>query len=227
MNALKTLDGLIHDAATNVSRHEGNQLIIKEDGIYYQANIEYQDGIITFKVNGNIVKTIPLGLSTLVENAYYEANSEEIVIVVKLLNGDKQTIRIPVSALIREWDVDNNGPTKVVELTREEIINGSDRLSADEQGTCTVAGNPLPVGSGTFYADTGNPDISFCGELLHHTEESDGRGGKLVEVQCEDIPGDGCEAQKACRYSYGWKCGCNCSGADYRIDGAGGLCKPL
>lgn len=131
MNALKTLDGLIHDAATNVSRYEGNQLIIKEDGIYYQANIEYQDGIITFKVNGNIVKTIPLGLSTLVEDAYYEASSEEIVIVVKLLNGDKQTIRIPVSALIREWDVDNNGPTKVVELTREEVINGADRLSAD------------------------------------------------------------------------------------------------
>ena len=131
MNALKTLDGLIHDAVTNVSRYEGNQLIIKEDGIYYQANIEYQDGIITFKVNGNIVKTIPLELPTLVEDAYYEASSKEIVIVVKLLNGDKQTIKIPVSALIREWDVDNNDPTKVVELTKEEIINGSDRLSAD------------------------------------------------------------------------------------------------
>ena len=30
MNALKTLDGLIHDAATNVSRYEGNQLISTE-----------------------------------------------------------------------------------------------------------------------------------------------------------------------------------------------------
>ena len=44
----------------SISRYEGNQLIIKEDGIYYQTNIEYQDGIITFKVNGNIVKQLKL-----------------------------------------------------------------------------------------------------------------------------------------------------------------------
>lgn len=165
MNALKTLDGLIHDAATNVSRYEGNQLIIKEDGIYYQADIEYQDGIITFKVNGNIVKTIPLGLSTLVENAYYEASSEEIVIVVKLLNGDKQAIRIPVSALIREWDVDNNGPTKVVELTREEIINGSDRLSADVR-LSSDPNNILQKDHNTLLVRGTSENITHNGETL-------------------------------------------------------------
>jgi hypothetical protein len=43
-----------------------------------------------------------------VETAQYDPTQEAIVIVFKLLSGEKQTITIPVGALVREWEVDNN-----------------------------------------------------------------------------------------------------------------------
>jgi hypothetical protein len=57
---------------------------------------------------------------------------EELVIVFKLLTGDKQVVRIPVGTLIREWEVDNSIPDKVVEM--EKVLSlgtGADKLSAD------------------------------------------------------------------------------------------------
>jgi len=68
-------------------------------------------------------------LSAIVEDSYYDSTTEEIVIVFKLHDETTQTVRIPVGALIREWEVDNS--TGVVELKREEVVNGSDKLSAD------------------------------------------------------------------------------------------------
>lgn len=160
MNALKTLDSLIHESIEKqeitvgvesndivplsvrkelnsyivsakllVSNVIGNDLIKKEDGIYLAFSSEYTDGILTLKVNDKVVGQHVLGLSSVVSDSYYDSTTEEIVIIFKLHDETTQTVRIPVGALIREWVVDNS--TGVVELTREEVINGSDKLSAD------------------------------------------------------------------------------------------------
>ena len=71
-------------------------------------------------------------MSAIVEDAKYDPDTEELVIVFKLLTGDKQVVRIPVGTLIREWEVDNSIPDKVVEL--EKVLSlgtGADKLSAD------------------------------------------------------------------------------------------------
>lgn len=160
MNALRILDGLVQQALSNMAlsteskdvvplvvRKEaggyvigaslklsnvfGNDLVKKDDGLYFNVTSEYDSGVLTLKVNDKVVAQHNLGFSSLADEAYYDPTKETIIIVFKLQNGDKQTVSIPVGGLIREWDIDNNQPSKVVELVREEVVNGPDRLSAD------------------------------------------------------------------------------------------------
>lgn len=161
MNALKTLDRLIH----NLNRHqfrdsnsasikkieEGDSIILEprvkiaensdikvvDTGLYNKTNIEYSNGILTLKVNGEVRDTYDLGLSTLVEDAYYDGTTERIVILFKKLNGEVQRVEIPAAKLIEEWEV-LNPDDKVIELTRVRVVDGVDTLSADVR----ISNNP-------------------------------------------------------------------------------------
>lgn len=180
MNALRTLDSLIHTALSDIalekedsdtialvisktengnkirgdiklSNTTGNQLVAKADGLYNSVELDYQFGILKLKVNGNIISSYTLGFSSLVEDAYYDTATENIVITFKLLDNTSQTIRIPVGNLIREWEPDNTYPDKVVELTREESYGGGvDRLSADVR-LSTQVDNLLVKDGNTLY----------------------------------------------------------------------------
>ena len=180
MNALRTLDSLIHTALSDIalekedsdtialvisktengnkirgdiklSNTTGNQLVAKADGLYNSVELDYQFGILQLKVNGNIISSYTLGFSSLVEDAYYDTATENIVITFKLLDNTSQTIRIPVGNLIREWEPDNTYPDKVVELTREESYGGGvDRLSADVR-LSTQVDNLLVKDGNTLY----------------------------------------------------------------------------
>lgn len=127
----KELDGYIVSAKLNLSNQLGNDLIKKEDGLYFNVDSTYKDGQLSILVNGKVVAQHILGFSSLVDTAKYDPAQESIVIVFKLLSGEKQTVTIPVGALIREWEVDNAQPGKVVELERVMAIDGADTLSAD------------------------------------------------------------------------------------------------
>ena len=160
MNALKTLDSLIYDtvqefvispvnkdvvpleitktdngytigASLSLSNVQGNQLIKKNDGLYYNTKLNYDDGLITLTINDAIVSQFNIGITSILNDGYYNPENEELVLVFNKEDGSQQTARIPVSTLIREWEVDNSQTNKVVELTREEVIDGADKLSAD------------------------------------------------------------------------------------------------
>lgn len=161
MNALKILDSLINEAINNcnltvkdtntvdlqldkyntetilqadvkISSESGNGIIPKSDGIYYKLSSTYEDGILKIIVNDNIVSSHTIGLSSIVKNAYYDPSTESLIFEFELHDGKTQILNIPVSTLIREWEVDNSNSNKVVELTKEEVIGGgADKLSAD------------------------------------------------------------------------------------------------
>lgn len=161
MNALKILDSLINEAINNcnlevedtntvdltinkqttktvlsadvkISTNDGNGIQAKNDGLFYKLETEYENGILTVKVNDNIISRHIIGLSTIVESAKYDPDQEAIIMVFKLLDGSKQELVIPVGTLIREWEVDNSHPTKVVVLEKEDVLGGgTDKLSAD------------------------------------------------------------------------------------------------
>lgn len=127
----KELEGYIIAAKLLLSNAYGNELLKKDDGLYINVVSEYDSGTLTLKVNDKIVSQHILGFSSLVSKAYYDSSSESIKIVFRLLSGDNQEITIPVGTLIREWEPDNSNPDKVVEITRETVIDGADKVSAD------------------------------------------------------------------------------------------------
>lgn len=127
----KELEGYIIAAKLLLSNAYGNELLKKDDGLYINVVSEYNSGTLTLKVNDKIVSQHVLGFSSLVSKAYYDNSSESIKIVFRLLSGDNEEITIPVGALIREWEPDNSNPDKVVEITRETVIDGADKVSAD------------------------------------------------------------------------------------------------
>lgn len=131
LNIRKELEGYVIGAKLNLSNVIGNDLIKKEDGLYFNVKSTYNNGTLSLYVNDKLIAQHVLGFSSIVESAYYDPTQESIIIVFKLLNGEKQTITVSVGTLIRELVVDNDQPGKVVELTRETVIDGPDKLSAD------------------------------------------------------------------------------------------------
>lgn len=157
MNALKILDGLLKTAIDTklktkntdvidltidpdsntisgllvLSPKEGNQLSKEVDGLYYNAKIDYDAGTVTFKVNDNIISQFNIAIKSVVSEAKYDPTTEEIIITFNTQEGPQQIVKIPVGALIREWEPDNSGPSDTVVLTRTEVVNGPDKLSAD------------------------------------------------------------------------------------------------
>ncbi len=127
----KESDGYVIGAELNLSNVVGNDLLKKEDGLYFNVKSTYNNGTLSLYVNDKLISQHILGFSSIVESAHYDPSSESIIIVFKLLSGESQTITVPVGTLIRELVVDNDQPNKVVELTRETVIDGPDKLSAD------------------------------------------------------------------------------------------------
>lgn len=153
MNALKTLDELIAKAlrtsklipietntasitvdedvnssniSANVKVSNGSDIIINNDGLYTKLSTEYVDGILTVKVNGNIRSQHILAISSIIDRAYYDQNTKSLVFIF----NNSQEVVIPIDELIKEWDVDNPDD-KVVELSKERVASGTDKLSAD------------------------------------------------------------------------------------------------
>lgn len=93
-----------------------------------------------------------LNMSSGVKDAYYDSDSESLVINFILHDGSIQETIIPVSTLISEWEVDNTKNGTVVVLTRERVQSGGpDKLSADvriseeESNILEKVGNKLIV----------------------------------------------------------------------------------
>lgn len=153
MDALKTLDGLIAKAlktsklvpietntvsitvgedvnSSNISANakvsNGSDIIVNNDGLYTKLSTEYENGILTIKVNGSIRSQHNLAISSIIDNAYYDQDTKSLVFNFK----NSQEVIIPIDNLIGEWVVDNPDD-KVVELSREKVASGTDKLSAD------------------------------------------------------------------------------------------------
>lgn len=153
MNALKILDRVIHkikylfkntasiqitetnddDLGTtiisaDVKIAEGSDLKIQSDGLYYKVEQEYKNGVLSLKVNGEIVSNHNIGLDALVEDSYYSPSIEALVFLFKLSDGSTQRVEIPTEDLITEWEFKNNDPA--ITMSRERVIDGADEVSA-------------------------------------------------------------------------------------------------
>lgn len=228
MNALKILDSLIDQAINNcniepsesnttkveinkgvdkttisvsvkLSSEIGNDLIEKADGVYHNIDIDYENGILTVYSNGNIKKQLTLGISSIVEDAYYDATSENIILIFKLDSGDSQKVVIPASGLVDELHVDNSIADKVVHLEKQRNTQGPDKLSADvrisqkqdnilekDGNTLFVGGNAdnIRYGEGTVKDKLDSiPDVAVLEEKIKIEEER----AKVEEERLETL----------------------------------------
>lgn len=158
------LDSYVLAAALKLSTQAGNQIIKNSDGLYACAKTYYDKGVLTFKVNDNIVSQHYIGMSAIVQSAVYDKDNEQLVFVFKLDNGDTQTVQIPVGALIREWEIDNKDTSPIV-LERVDSVSGTDKLSADVR-LSTLPFNILVKDHNTLYVKGATDSIYHEGLLL-------------------------------------------------------------
>lgn len=184
MNALKTLDGKVKEILNRedlqfsetstivpnvvdsvvtmnvkISPDLKNQIISKgSEGLYLNITTEFQNGVLTVKVNDEIVGVHDLGLNSLVEDAYYDPTQENIVIRF----NNSNLVKINVAQLIREWDIVNNSP---IVLSREQVTNGTDKLSANVR-LSNKATNILRVDQETLLVDGVTSNITHNGVVL-------------------------------------------------------------
>ena len=136
-------------AALNLSSSQGNQLVKKQDGLYYNTKIEYSQGTITLKINDNIVNQFNIGISGLVQDAVYDPTTEEIVITFNLHDGQTQVVRINAASLIREWEVQNEAQSPITLTKTTTLGQGTDKLSATAKISSNI-NNILTITNGNL-----------------------------------------------------------------------------
>lgn len=154
----------IIDAIMNLSSEAGNSLERKNDGLYINPDLEYDKGTLTFKINGKIIRQYSIGANSIVQDASYDKDNEQLKFIFKLDSGDTQTVLIPVGALIREWEPVNSA-TSPIELTRTQSTPGTDALSADVR-LSTKANNILVKDGNTLYVKGTTDNLYHVGTLL-------------------------------------------------------------
>lgn len=154
----------IIDAIMNLSSEAGNSLERKNDGLYINPDLEYDKGTLTFKINGKILRQYSIGANSIVQDASYDKDNEQLKFIFKLDSGDTQTVLIPVGALIREWEPVNKD-TSPIELTRVQSTPGTDSLSADVR-LSTKAHNILEKDGNTLYVKGTTDNLYHAGEVL-------------------------------------------------------------
>lgn len=179
----KTLTGYKISGNVKLNPDISNQLKADNNGLYYRVDVDYNHGTLTVKVNNQVIKQFNLGISNMVSDAFYDSTSENIVIDFNLADGTVDTVRIPVGNLIREWDVNNLHPDKVVELTREEVFgDGPDRLSADVR-ISSKSDNILGKDGNTLYVGKNAILEEVAEELLDLKEDLTTLINNTVEVE--------------------------------------------
>jgi len=139
---IKYKDGLtvkdaLDNTSANISSSAGNLIYRRPDGIYATAMIGYNSAenklIYTYSDSetGRIKEQeIKLNGVKLLEDITYDPIKEAIVIRYVDSQGEYQRVEIPVSDIIEEWDIENEGHNIILDKFRSEG-KGKDILTAD------------------------------------------------------------------------------------------------
>ena len=163
---------------TDLNNKDNNFIIVKNGGIFYNLTITDDGSALYFKCNGNIVKIFKYAekIEAIVDektegvisvkDTYYDQSSEQIVIVFSTKNGDK-FLRIPMSIVIREWDV-NNSATEPVKLNLQRAVgDGKDILSATLE-VSTDTGNLAQKRSNGLYVSNNAKNLAYNETTVHN-----------------------------------------------------------
>ena len=163
---------------TDLNNKDNNFIIVKNGGIFYNLTITDDGSALLFKCNGNIVKIFKYAekIEAIVDektegvisvkDTYYDQSSEQIVIVFSTKNGDK-FLRIPMSIVIREWDVNNSAAEPVKLNLQRAVGDGKDILSATLE-VSTDTGNLAQKRSNGLYVSNNAKNLAYNETTVHN-----------------------------------------------------------
>lgn len=118
-----------------VSSDYGNMIYKKQDGIFADSNLEYnehENKLIFSKTNASgevLRREIDLVGVEIFKDIWYDATREMLILQYRDNKGVLHNVEIPVGQLITEWDV-RNGETNVT-LAKTRNVAGQDLLTAN------------------------------------------------------------------------------------------------
>lgn len=133
---MKVSDVLKECIKKKLSTDNDNIIYERPDGIFATAKLEYDikgNALIFTSSNqtgGTTTERFELNTIKIIENARYDKDTESLIFTYITAKGDVQQLSIPLSSLIEEWTVNNDGHS--VRLSKERHpSNDKDVLTAD------------------------------------------------------------------------------------------------
>lgn len=192
-----TVQEAIDSIDCNVSNNDGNIIFKRSDGIFANVELEYNasKNSLTFskteKDGSTSTKELTLSNISFLENIYYDSLTEEIVILYKDATGSVQEIRVPVSSLLEEWEVDNTNHTVTLTKTDHQTA-GKDKLSADVNIATTsdnilrVVNHGLHVKGTSDNIKHNNGTVKDALDLLNGADDIEGSVRNLIKKESNE-----------------------------------------
>ena len=179
---MKVSDALTECIKRRLSTDNDNIIYERPDGIFATAKLEYdvKNNALIFtssnQTGGTTTERFELNTIKIVENARYDKDTESLIFTYVTAKGEVQQLTIPLSSLIEEWTVNNDGHSVVLNKERhsssdKDILTADVRVSSLDNNILVEKGDGLFV-KGTAdnikYSDTSSvkDEISSTKETL-------------------------------------------------------------
>lgn len=134
-----------------ISTLDGN-LLKKDQPLYASVYLTYDAGTNTLKFNSSALETekvIKLNAGSVIDRMYYDAATEELVILYTNANGEQSEVRFSARTLFNKWDVQKNHLGGII-LDKQVNKEGTDILSGAVV-LSTLSTNALINDQGSLY----------------------------------------------------------------------------
>lgn len=199
---MKVSDALTECIKRRLSTDNDNIIYERPDGIFATAKLEYdvKNNALIFtssnQTGGTTTERFELNTIKIVENARYDKDTESLVFTYVTAKGEVQQLTIPLSSLIEEWTVNNDGHSVVLNKERhsssdKDILTADVRVSSLDNNVLVEKGDGLFV-NGTAdnikYSDNSSvkDEISSTKETL----DSEIKRAQSAEKEASDAISD-------------------------------------
>ena len=145
-----------------ISTLDGN-LLKNDQPLYASVDLTYDAGTNTLKFNSSALETekvIKLNAGSVIDRMYYDAATEELVIVYTNANGEQSEVRFSARTLFNKWDVQKEHLGGII-LNKQVNKEGTDILSGAVV-LSTLSTNALINDQGSLYVSNQAKDYNLA-----------------------------------------------------------------
>ena len=146
-----------------ISTLDGN-LLKGDQPLYASVDLTYDAGTNTLKFNSSALETekvIKLNAGSVIDLMYYDAATEELVIVYTNANGEQSEVRFSARTLFNKWDVQKGQHLGGIILDKKVNTDGTDILSGAVV-LSTLSTNALINDQGSLYVSNQAKDYNLA-----------------------------------------------------------------